>query len=210
MRPSILCATLLAAFSLRAAEPRRIVFDGASPEQKFALRDLGADLPADWSSYGFLVLEFRSSTSQRFELKVYNQGSARRVRIQPFQGAWIRAAVPLKYFLRQDREGTDLASLANKPRAAYFLNIGGPYGPLNAVDAVGFAMQTPLGKPALELRSVALAKDSPGDALLGPKPLVDEFGQWIPAEWPGKAKTLADLKAAWASAPEASATAAAT
>jgi hypothetical protein len=28
--------------------------------------------------------------------------------------------------------------------------------------------------------------------------LVDEFGQWISADWPGKAKTIDDLKTAWA------------
>ena len=28
-------------------------------------------------------------------------------------------------------------------------------------------------------------------------PLIDEFGQWIPDEWPDKAKSLSDLEAAW-------------
>ncbi len=35
------------------------------------------------------------------------------------------------------------------------------------------------------------------DTIFGPVPLVDEFGQWIPADWPGKAKSLDELKTAW-------------
>jgi hypothetical protein len=36
------------------------------------------------------------------------------------------------------------------------------------------------------------------DTVFGPVPVIDEFGQWIPAEWPGKAKTIDDLKNSWA------------
>ena len=55
-------------------------------------------------------------------------------------------------------------------------------------------MATPLGRPTFELRSVQLAKESPGDAVLESKPLVDEFGQWMNSD----RKTLAELKQAWA------------
>ncbi len=73
----------------------------------------------------------------------------------------------------------------------------GGYGPLNEVDALGVTMRDPVGSPKFELRSVTLAKDSPGDAVLEPKLLVDEFGQWIPADWPEKAHSIDDLKKAW-------------
>src|SRR5262249_5798987 len=51
---------------------------------------------------------------------------------------------------------------------------------------------------ALEIRSLWLARDDPGDALIEPGPVVDEFGQWIPESWPGKAGNLDALKTAWA------------
>jgi hypothetical protein len=35
------------------------------------------------------------------------------------------------------------------------------------------------------------------DTIFGPVPLVDEFGQWIPDEWPGKAKSPDQLMTAW-------------
>lgn len=180
------------------AETKKAVFEGASPEFKWALKDLNPDLPSDWSAYEFLVLEIRHSTTQRFELRLHNADGVRRVRIHPFQGAWIRAAVPLRYFRRADRQGFDLASLGNKSRATFWINLMGSYGALNAVEALGVAMQEPIGAPTLEIRSVRLAKEDPGDAVLEPKPLVDEFGQWIHAEWPGKARTLEELKREWA------------
>ena len=57
-------------------------------------------------------------------------------------------------------------------------------------------MRLPIGSPSLEIRNVQLTMNA-RDTIFGPVPLVDEFGQWIPAEWPGKAKSLDDLKTAW-------------
>ena len=79
-----------------------------------------------------------------------------------------------------------------------FINFSGAPGPLTAVQQLGVAMATPAGKPSVEFRSLRLSKDDPGDALLEPGALVDEFGQWIHDDWPGKARNLDDLKTAWA------------
>jgi hypothetical protein len=59
-------------------------------------------------------------------------------------------------------------------------------------------MRDPVGLPTLEIRSVTLSKTDPGDAVLEGKPLVDEFGQYVHAAWPGKARSLEDLRRAWA------------
>lgn len=190
-----LCSLLAAA--LAGAETQKATFEGASPEIKWPLQLLNADLPSDWSPYRFLTLELKSSTAQRFELRIYTTNGLRRLRLLPFQGAWIRAAVPLAYFEKPDQQGHDLASLGNKSRASYWLNLMGDLGPLRGVEAIAVAMQRPVGAPTLELRSVRLDQESPGDAVLETKPLVDEFGQWLAADWPGKARTLADLKQAW-------------
>jgi len=180
-----------------AAAPVKATFDGSAPETHWALKDVNPDLPSDWTGYEFLTLELRSSTSQRFELRVITTNGLRHVRLQPFQGAWIRAAVPLAYFRKPDRQGFDLASLGNKSRAAYWIGLMGSYGPLDSVQSIGVAMSDPIGSPTIEIRSVHLDKQSPGDAVLENTPLVDQFGQWNAVDWPGKAKTLDDLKAAW-------------
>lgn len=178
----------------------RVAFQGETSEHKWTLRELNPDLPSDWSGYEYLVLEMKASSPQRFYLKIHTaDGGVRRVRMQLFgQGAWLRAAVPLKYFQRPDREGFDLASLGNKPRNSFWMGVGGPYGPLNTVQAVSFAMQRPVGKPTLEIRSVRLSREDPGSEILAPKPVVDEFGQWLPGAWPGKIKNLAQLQQQWA------------
>jgi len=178
-------------------EAHRVAFERDKLEQRWTLKELNPDLPSDWSPYQFLTLELRSSTAQRLELRLYTTNGLRHLRLHPFANAWIRAAIPLTYFQRPDRQGFDLASLSNKSRTGYFIHLMGGYGPINAVEAVGIAIETPVGSPVVEIRSARLDKESPGDAVLEPKPLVDEFGQWISADWPGKAKSLDDLKAAW-------------
>jgi hypothetical protein len=58
-------------------------------------------------------------------------------------------------------------------------------------------MESPVNSPLLEVRSISLAKTSPGDAVLDGTPLVDEFGQYVHEAWPGKADTPEQLQKAW-------------
>jgi hypothetical protein len=181
------------------AEPVQVEFTGPSTIYQWPLTQWDPALPADWSGYNFLVLEFRASSSQRFELAVFTNSGMITKRIHPLAGAWVRAAIPLRFYTDPPGNGTDLAATMNQPRGSYWINIeSGGHGPLNKVEALGVVMYEPVGNPTLEIRSVQLAKDDPGDEVFEPKPLVDEFGQYIPAEWPGKAKTLEDLQKAWA------------
>ena len=177
---------------------QRVVFDGAQFEHKWALKDLNPDLPADWTDYNYLVMEMKASSPQRFALTLYSTNLTQRRHVHPLPNVWIRAAVPLQYYRQPNRAGFDLASVGKVARDSFWIGTGGTYGPLNAVTAIGVSMQTPLGKPTLEIRSVSLAKEDPGSGLLDLKPVVDEFGQWIPADWPGKVKSLAQLKQEWA------------
>jgi hypothetical protein len=192
-------ASILSFIPTVRADPVEEVFAGGpTPTKEWSLKDLNADLPSDWTGYNFLVLEFRASSPQRFDLLIRTSDKTISKRIHPFQNTLVRAAIPLKYFSDAPTGGNDLASLVNHAGLSYFINIeNGGYGPLNNVQAIGVDMHDPLGSPKLEIESVSLAKDSPGDAVLDPKVIVDEFGQWIPADWPGKAKSLDDLKAAW-------------
>jgi hypothetical protein len=186
-------AAALLALQAAAGQTRTVTLDGTTAEHKWTLQELSPDLPADWSPFDYLVLEFRGSSPQRFQLRIYTADGVRNAGIGPFPGAWIRASLPLSIFTAQARSGSDMASVSNRSRPAYHLNLNGPYGPLTAVQAIGVVMQSPLGRPTFELRSVRLAKDSPGDAMLEPKPLVDELGQWIHAEH----RTLDQVKREW-------------
>ena len=143
----------------------------------------------------FLVLEFKASSSQRFELGLETANGRFAKRIGPFAGVWVRAAIPLRYYRQPAGDGVDIAATFNQPRGSYWINIhSSGYGPTTNVTALTVAMNAPVGSPTLEIRSVTLATNDPGDAVLEGKPLIDEFGQYTHADWPGKAQSLVDLQ----------------
>lgn len=173
-----------------------IKFEGTYPESKWAVRELNRNLPADWSSFRFLTFEANSSTTQRFELRLYNSGSMRKLEILPFQNVWIRASIPLIHFQKMNTEGMDQASIWKTPGVGYWIGFTGEIGPINHIDSIAVAMPLPIGSPTLQIRNLKLTMNSE-DSVLTSNPVVDEFGQWIPGYWPGKAKSIEDLKNAW-------------
>ena len=197
---SLVAATVFLALTVMTlqAAPQRVVFEGDQSEHKWVLKELNPQLPSDWTGYNYLVLEMKASSPQRFNLAFYSGSVVQRRQMQPMAGVWIRAAVPLQYYRQANRAGFDLASVGKVPRNSFWISTGGAYGPLNAVEAIGVSMITPLGNPTLEIRSVALARDDPGSDVLDKKPVVDEFGQWMPAGWSGKVKSLEQAKKEWA------------
>ena len=195
---AIAIAVLFAA-GARAALPVKATFAGTKSEHIWPLAELNTNLPADWSPYQFLVLEFKASASQRFELGLDTPGARYSKLIGPFAGVWVRASIPLRFYRQPAGNGVDLAATFNQPHNSYWINIhSSGYGPLTNVTGITVGMDYPVGAPTLEIRSVALATNDPGDAVLEGKPLVDEFGQYTRAEWPGKAHSLAELKQRWA------------
>ena len=179
--------------------PVRATFTAGSHEHTWTLADLNPQLPADWTPYDFLVLEFRASSSQRFDLGIEMTRGRVAKRIGPFAGVWVRAAIPLAFYRHPAGSAGDLAATYNQPRGSYWINIhSDAVGPTTGIRALTVSMPNPVGSPTLEVRSVSLSKTDPGDAVLEGKPLIDEFGQYVHAAWPGKARSLEDLTKAWA------------
>jgi len=207
----VLLATLAAAPSAGRADPRKpvlpatIEFDSSQPasETRIALGDVAADFPRDWTGYEALVLEVRASSPQRIHLRVHARrggpGKERfsRVLFHPYPGVWLRAAIPVSLLAKPPASGNDMAAVGNRSRVGYFLGLWGPFVPLTDVEAIGFEMEKPIGSPTLEVRAVRLERKSPGDAVLDGLPLVDEFGQSVHDSWPGKARSVEDLRQAW-------------
>lgn len=178
-------------------EKSRIIrFEGESFEQKWAVKDLNSELPCDWSESGFLTFEFRASSTQRFYLNLYDEDGIRRLRILPFQGAWVRASVPLENFRTRNVFGHDMAAIGQEGMPGYGLGFTGLVGSIKNVDSIGILMENPVNSPILEVRNFRLTMN-PEDSIISPVPLVDEFGQWIPDEWQGKVKTIDDLRSSW-------------
>ncbi len=199
-RHVILTVSIVAALAAPwAREPARATFTPAAPEHTFALSELGAQLPSDWTPYDFLVMELKASSSQRFELGIETSAGRIAKRIGPLPGVWVRASIPLRFYREPAGSAGDLAATYNQPRGSYWINIHSDVvGPTVGVRGLTVAMPNPVGAPTLEIRSVSLAKADPGDAVLDGKPIVDEFGQYVHAAWPGKARSIADLDHAWA------------
>jgi hypothetical protein len=206
-------ALMVAVAPLCAARERlpvRATFRGAHGEKTWPIEALGSGLPRDWTGYEFLVIEFRASSSQRFDLGLDTDRGRLSKRIGPFAGVWVRASIPLRFFREPAGNGVDMAATYNQPRAAYWINLGGGHvGPTTDVRGLTVEMDDPVGAPVFELRALRLERTDPGDAVLDGTPLVDEFGQYRHVEWPGKAHTLDELTRAWAaearSLPETSA-----
>lgn len=189
------------AFSItigRAGMPVQAAFDGTNSQFTWPLAELNPQLPSNWTPFNFLVLEFKTSSSQRFDLGLDTPAGTYHKRIGPFPEVWTRAAIPLRFYSRPAGGGVDLAATFNQPHDSYWINIdGGGYGPLTNITGLTISMKNPIGAPVLEIRSVTLTTTNLGDDILEGKPLVDEFGQYTHADWPGKAHSLDDLERAW-------------
>ena len=191
--------TVLLSSAAPAAVPpdgsvRRLAFDGVKSEQKWALKDLNPQLPSDWSTYNYLVIEMRTSSPQRFSLWVHTANGPRRIMLQPFgQNVWLRASIPLRYLKGRDQSGFDLASTINRRTDSFWMSVWGPFGDLNAVQSLAFIMDYPINKPTVEIRSIRLSKEDEGSKFLEKTPVLDEFGQWGYSNWPRKIKNRAQL-----------------
>ncbi|MCF7973878.1 MAG: hypothetical protein K9N55_08690, partial [Phycisphaerae bacterium] len=117
----------------------------------------------------------------------------------PFgQNVWLRASIPLQYFKGRDGQGHDMAAANNRRTDAFWMSVWGPFGELTQVKALGVTMKYAIGKPTLRIRNVRLAVEDPGSDFLEGKPVLDAFGQWAHADWPGKIHSQAELSRALA------------
>ena len=166
---------------------------------QWPLAALDPALPVDWSDAQFLVIEFRSSTSQRFELGLIADEGTVSKRIHPHANVWVRASIPLRFFREGLGDADELASTVNQPRNSYWINIeAGGHGTVQHVRALSLTMRYPAHAASVEIRKVSLAQTDPGDAILdGGAPLVDDFGQYRHADWPDKAASRDALTREW-------------
>ena len=204
MRHSIHIVLTAAALLLAAAcgpKTAKFTFDGTKEMSgtKFALKDINPELPADWDDYNFVVLEYKISTAQRFQLGFTTDWGYNELRVMSYvPNAWNKLAIPLKYYTELPDPAHDLAATFNHARFTGWVNLGGKRGPMHGVDSIGVRIRRAIGKPTIEIRNVTLAVEDPGDLYMEETPAFDEFGQSMLVDWPGKAHSLADLQADWA------------
>jgi hypothetical protein len=166
--------------------------------RKFAIKDINPELPQNWDEYNFVVIEFRITTAQRFHIGFTTDHGYNELRVMSYvPNAWNRLAIPLKFYRRLPDARIDLAATFNQPRYTGWINLGGKRGELHGVDSIGIRMRVPIGNPELEIRSITLSVDDPGDEYLGEIPAVDEFGQHNLVDYAEKITSIEQLRAAW-------------
>ncbi len=166
--------------------------------KKFALADITPNLTKDWDEYNFVVLEFKSTTAQRFQVGFTTDSGYNELRVMSYvPNGWNKLAIPLKFYRELPDANFDLAATFNQPRLMGWINLGGKRGPLHGVDSIGIRMRVPIGNPEIEIRSISLSVEDPGDEYLGNIPAVDEFGQWNLGDYEGKIHSLDQLQNEW-------------
>ncbi len=180
--------------------PVRIQFDSNKEVsgRKFAIRDISPGIPSNWDGYNFVVLEFRISTPQRFQVGFTTESGYNELRVMSYcANGWNKLAIPLRFYRALPDAASDLAATYNQARYTGWINLGGKRGPLRGIDSIGIRMNVPINNPEIEIRSITLSAEDPGDQYLGDKPVVDEFGQWNLGDWEGKIKSADQLRKEW-------------
>ncbi|MCL1932628.1 MAG: hypothetical protein FWF53_02275, partial [Candidatus Azobacteroides sp.] len=166
--------------------------------KKFAIKDINPELPRNWDEYNFVVLEFKITTSQRFQIGFTTDDGYNELRVMSYvPNAWNKLAIPLKFYRRLPDAKIDLAATYNQPRYTGWINLGGKRGELHGVDSIGIRMRVPIGNPEFELRSITLTADDPGDEYLETIPAVDELGQHNLVYYEQKVNSLEQLQTEW-------------
>ena len=166
--------------------------------KKIEIKDIAPQLPTDWDEYDYVTIEFRSTTPQRFQLGFTTDSGYNELRLISYvPNAWNKLTIPLRFFRELPVAKHDIAATSNQPRTTGWINLGGKRGPLTGVDSIGIRMRAPIDNPTIELRSIALSKDDPGDRYLENKPAFDKFGQWNLGDYEGKIYSEEQLLKEW-------------
>ena len=177
----------------------KAVFTPKNQQVTWAINDINPDITSDWSDYKYLLVEMRSSSPQFFWFGFTTNNGYLSNRIQIFQNTWVKMSIPLDFYRTASTEGDEMASLWAKPRITGRMSTyGDNNGKLIGVDSVKIILSTkPFKGETFEIRSIQLSKSDTGERVISPRILMDEFGQWVHQDWPGKIHTQEELKPAW-------------
>jgi len=169
-------------------KPDSVVLRFAPGETPGSLTVPVPETARDWTRYS-LCFDFLSNSTIRWELQIRNrQGQAFTYRVQPFENVPVKAVIPNALLTREYTN--------NRQFRGYWLSNWGNHIDLREVESLAIRM-APNREVTLRLGPFALVTGEVADEVLLTRPVVDEFGQWIAAEWPGKVHSLEELKQAW-------------
>ncbi len=151
-----------------------------------------APVPAsarDWTKHAALSFEFTSTSAIRFSLVIRNRkGQEFTYRLQPMENLPVKAAIPASFLTRD--------YMNNRQFKGYWISNWGNHIDLTDVESIAISMH-PNREVTLKIGNFKLTSEVEQDEFDSTKPVVDEFGQWAIGDWPGKVKSLDELKQAW-------------
>jgi hypothetical protein len=143
----------------------------------------------DWTAFKTITWMFTSSSTTGWDFSIHvRHNKAYTMRVHPYADVTIKAALPMTFVTRD--------FMNNRMFNGYAISSWASHVEPSDVDAIIIAM-SPNHDVTLKFGPIALESEAVNGGALVSKPLVDEFGQWIAADWPGKVHSLAELRSAW-------------
>jgi hypothetical protein len=143
----------------------------------------------DWTAYRTLTFHFTSTSTIRWDLVIRNrQGQSAGFQLHPHQDLPVKAAIPLLFLTRDYMNSRQF-------KGCWASNWGG-HIEVKEIESLAIRMQ-PNREVTLTVGPLTLEREDVPDEFYADKPVVDEFGQWIGAEWLGKIHDAEELRRAW-------------
>jgi hypothetical protein len=157
------------------------------PEVRIPVRALG--WPTDWRRWRSVQYTFATTSVETISIGFSDGKVTKALITEPLPGIRIAGVIPFDSFT-QTRTMNPLLPLGYK----VWLN---RLFTFERVEEIVFTMRYPSQPSQLTLYTFTLREDVPADDILDRKPLIDQYGQWIPENWPGKAHDEHELRRLW-------------
>jgi len=143
----------------------------------------------DWTRHAAFTFEFSANSTILYRLHIRNRkGEEFTFRVQPLQDVPVKVAIPNSYLTRE--------YMNNRQFKGYWISNWGNHIDLTDVESLAISMN-PNRDVTLKIGALRLTGEAEEDEVYVDKPVVDRFGQWIRLDWPGKVRSLDELKLAW-------------
>ena len=147
------------------------------------------DSARDWSRAGTFSFESTSNSTIRYGVTLHTEsGETFRYVVHPFTDVPVRVAVPGQFLTHE--------YMNNRQFKGYWLSNWGNHIDLSRVESLAIQMM-PNQEVTLEIGNFSLVPGQVDDEILAEGPMVDQFGQWIALDWPGKIQSLEELRETW-------------
>ena len=157
------------------------------PDVRIPVRALG--WPTDWRAWRSVQYTFAATSVEAVSIGFSDGRVVKSFVTEPLAGIRIAGVIPFDAFV-QTRTMNPLLPLGYKVWPSRLFTF-------ERVEEIVFSMRHPNQPSQLTIYNFTLCEDVPQDDIIDRKPLLDQFGQWIPENWPGKAHDENELRELW-------------